>query len=699
LASPINGCSATIAEVSSLEDTVGRDANNGPALSERRLNETVVFRPTVMTNPAAAKVLRWCARQVEARRGDRSALDEIRRIAFDRAEALGPRRGTEVSCSASILLDLGAQGWSVTVERGQILVVPPTAADGNASRKAQVRASHHIERDAQLATPAVRRFIREMERQRPHKGEWHSIFSLMRDGRDLAAVLETARSAPEESRDAALEAALDPYVQAATTNAVCSLTGIRLLDAWRYFRHTWSTSYKNTPGRKMYFLIRDRAAPNHPVIGIGALGSAIVQLGARDEWIGWTGEKVLANLDANPSASWAAWVDRTLADLIAGHRVDDLLRAARLPARVLQHPTERGLEKLRAIARRSRAQHRLLPQRSRHKTASTATKADWHDLSSTHLFRAKRAEAVVALLEARLQLREAGFTVPSSSALTKALTHRAARKAIKTLVRYTKARHAGVDMMDITVCGAIAPYNAVLGGKLVSLLMASPDVIAAYGDRYRHACSVIASSMAGKAATRKPNLVLLGTTSLYDVASSQYNRLVVPRQALGDAPAGLEFMNIGSTEGYGSHQFSVPTMKLLERVTARTQSGRRVNSIFGEGVNPKLRKVREALDTLGLKSDGLLQHGSPRIIYAVPLATNFREILLGYERRPNYILPPAGTGTELITAYWRRRWLSRRISQPAVLTAISGHTLAHPIMHGARVRLPLVDDDGPLFRR
>lgn len=681
------------------EKVLERGAPAALVATEKTPTGIFQFAPHVMNDPSAAKLLRWCARQVESRRGDRRSLDVVRGVSFLKADALGPRRGTEVSCCASILLDLGAQGWSAKVKRGRIFVEPPVAAEGNSGRKAQVRAGHLVERDAQLETPAVRKFIREMERPRPHKGQWYSIFSLMRDGGELASALERVASVVEGNRDSALAATIDPYVQAISTDDLCPLTGIRLLDAWRYFRHTWSTSYKNTPGRKMYFLIRDRAAPNHPVIGIGALGSAIVQLGARDTWIGWTGDQVLARLDANPSASWAVWLERSLGDLIAGHRIDDLLRATRLPVRVLEDPSEQTLERLRELARRSRARHRLLPQRVRHKTASRVKQTDWMDLSSTHLFRAKRAEAVVALLEARMRLRHAGFTTPSASALARALTDSAARRAIKTLVRYTKARHAGVDMMDITVCGAVAPYNSVLGGKLVSLLMASPDVVAAYSSRYRNASSVIASSMAGESTRRKPNLVLLGTTSLYDVASSQYNRLVVPREALGDAPADLAFINIGSTEGYGSHQFSVPTIKLLEKVMARTQSGRRVNSIFGEGVNPKLRKVREALDSLGLESDSLLQHGSPRLIYAVPLAVNFREILLGYEKRPIYIVASGGPGTAQITAFWRRRWLAKRICQPAVLSATSGHSLAYPITHGARVRLPVVEEDGPLFQR
>jgi hypothetical protein len=242
-------------------------------------------------------------------------------------------------------------------------------------------------------------------------------------------------------------------------------------------------------------------------------------------------------------------------------------------------------------------------------------------------------------------------------------------------------------MLDITVCGAIAPYGPLLGGKLVSLLMASPVLVGAYEKRYRRAESVIASSMAGRPVRRKPRLVLLGTTSLYGVASSQYNRLVVPAATLNtDRP--LEYERLGHTAGFGSYHFSRETMAELEIIAAQGRRGREVNSIFGEGVNPKLRKVRAALDAIGLPSDHLLQHGSPRLIYAVPLATNFRDILVGTAKRPNYLLDPrrSNEGTQILIEYWTKRWLLPRIRRDGVLDAVRANTLVYPICHGARVQ-------------
>jgi hypothetical protein len=165
--------------------------------------------------------------------------------------------------------------------------------------------------------------------------------------------------------------------------------------------------------------------------------------------------------------------------------------------------------------------------------------------------------------------------------------------------------------------------------------------------------------------------------------------LVVPAAVLNSDQA-FQYQRLGHTAGFGSYHFSRETMAELEIVAAQARRGREVNSIFGEGVNPKLRKVRAALDAMGLPSDQLLQHGSPRLIYAIPLATNFREVLIGIAKRPKYLLPPrkSNEGTQLLIDYWTKRWLVPRIGRDGVLDAVRAHTLVYPICHGARVLGP-----------
>src|SRR5581483_968708 len=118
------------------------------------------------------------------------------------------------------------------------------------------------------------------------------------------------------------------------------------------------------------------------------------------------------------------------------------------------------------------------------------------------------------------------------------------------------------------------------------------------------------------------------------------------------------------------------------------------NSIFGEGISPRMRKLRVGLDLVGLPSQRLLHHGSPRIVYGLPLATNFRDVLLGRQKKPKYILPTSGAeqATKLIADYWVRRWLSMRIDNPQVLSEVEQDTLILPITHRARVVLPEIPE-------
>ena len=107
-----------------------------------------------------------------------------------------------------------------------------------------------------------------------------------------------------------LRKVVDPYLQFVDADAVCDQTGLRLADLWRYFRHTWATSYTNAPGRKFWILVRDRAMKFHPVIGIAAFGNAVVQLGPRDEWIGWMPKPFLSRLKQEASRDWALWLQK-----------------------------------------------------------------------------------------------------------------------------------------------------------------------------------------------------------------------------------------------------------------------------------------------------------------------------------------------------------------------------------------------------
>jgi len=297
------------------------------------------------------------------------------------------------------------------------------------------------------------------------------------------------------------------------------------------------------------------------------------------------------------------------------------------------------------------------------------------------------------LLRARLALRCGGGWV-SAADLPAALESPEKRQAIQSLIRRAKSERVGTAMADIAVCGAVPPYSPLLAGKLVAALAASSEVINAYSARYADGASVIASSLAGRRIFRPSHLVFLGTTSLYGTEPTQYTRIAVPCEALsGKAGERVRYRLLGRTEGFGTLQFSDDTVDALSTLKAQAGGGQRVHSIFGEGVNPRLRKVRDGLDCLGLSSDDLLVHGSPRLVYGVALARNFQRYLLGLDDEPDYLFPvgPGNDNAGAIAAWWVERWLSNRVRHDGVLSEVARHTLKYPVRHGARVVIPADD--------
>ena len=67
-------------------------------------------------------------------------------------------------------------------------------------------------------------------------------------------------------------------------------------DLFRVLRYSWSSPYTEYVGRRIRLLIRDEAVPRRPVIGLAALGSSIVHIPERDEWVGWSTKSRTDNL-------------------------------------------------------------------------------------------------------------------------------------------------------------------------------------------------------------------------------------------------------------------------------------------------------------------------------------------------------------------------------------------------------------------
>jgi hypothetical protein len=91
-----------------------------------------------------------------------------------------------------------------------------------------------------------------------------------------------------------------------------------------------------------------------------------------------------------------------------------------------------------------------------------------------------------------------------------------------------------------------------------------------------------------------------------------------------------------------------------------------VNNRFGEGASPRLRQIREGLDALGLESNHILHHATPRLFCATELEPKAREHLLGFSVSED-AAPPS---LEAVNAAWRRRWLLKRIQDNGILDRV-----------------------------
>lgn len=603
-----------------------------------------------------------------------------------------------------VLSDLAIQGWQLRVRRGNVEVrAPIEESDDRTAEKSRIRRQELIKRDAQLRQVAVQKFLSSMERSRVFNGRFVSIFSLMRDGRELAEGLRKARNHTNNGWAGVLASVVDPYLEVVTSEeATCAFTGLRLMEIWRYFRHTWSNQYTSVPGRTIAFLVRDRAAPFHPVVGIGALSSPVMQIRERDVWIGWHPEAFLARIKASPSPELADWLLRTADAAIAEIYVDDLREDGVISARDLTDPSSEAIERLLEDSVTQRRLHRRFVRPRDHKCLSpkVVKPERWIAPARTHLFRSKRALALASYLRSRAILKHALGDLPTAERLAAFASTGHGSDAIRKILKKAKADRIGIAVADITVCGAVQPYNAVLGGKLVAMLATSPEAILEYRRRYASAESEIASSIAGRPIVRAPALVLLGTTSLYGVGSSQYNRIKIPCDRIGGVPIEeVRYQELGHSEAFGTSQYSDETVEALADLVQQSSGGQRMNSIFGEGASPKLRKVRQGLDLLGLPSGFLLRHHRRRIVYAVSLIRNLRDHLLGLDPDPRYLFPldDGPQATASIAEWWRERWLRHRIGSDDVLAEVARHTLVRPISHGARVVVPIAADQKRLF--
>lgn len=590
-----------------------------------------------------------------------------------------------------VLRDLMGQGWRTCYRQRSIFLTRPDYSHGNhlaldpSVIKGLIRDSFREERLARISEPSTIQFIKSLEQP---TGKKFSILSLVTSGEDLVRDLKLL---PENPTESDLRKVVNPYLQLVSSGTRDTYSGLRLMDIWRYFRYQWAIPYQSTPGRNLFYLIRDAARPMHPVIGIAALGNCVVQLSVRDQTIGWSVEAIEKTLQRRhrvitrdlPKQSTVRRGDETefletsqehkrrvkkyvttLSDSIHRALERELLEInikGLATKDECQKPTDALVRRLLVAASESERKRRGELQKTHtlgESVKRTEGKSPVDEDTNSPLFVRKRAQALADILFARLVFQKEQFHEKPMEAISRILESDGGRKALKIGLHANKKTKIGSNMMDIIVCGAIPPYSEMLGGKLVAMLMASPQVVRDYGKVYGDKAGEIASRIAGKNIIRSSDLVFLTTTSLYFVGSSQYERISIP----SSSGSKVAFERIGMTEGFGSTVLSTETTNYLRTLTINMEGMRRVNNIFGEGISPKMRMIRDGLALISVPQDLVLRHNCPRLVYGVRLAQNAYEYLRGEVSKPKYVFSPnhSEKGTEIITRHWLTRWFLMR---------------------------------------
>ena len=599
-----------------------------------------------------------------------------------------------------VLRDLLRVGWTPrwNDETATFEVSPPspdvTARDPAAIRqhKQGRRAIMAHERHARLVQAAE--FIRRME-QPPHGAP---ITALIADGAHLASELRAIAALPHgTARDAALRTCIRPYLQLVEEGARCAFTGLLLSDVWRYLRLTWASPAYTTPGRSLFYLVRDAARPNHPIMGIASLENAPIFIGDRDHHLGWTPDAFLRTLLPQPAGSLPEAASETAIRDAFQHLLHHIHRAITdidatglCTPDALAHPDPALVQHLTGLALRfGRERQDALREWKQHTSrdaqpaVTELRRSEYGNISEqayTLLFLKKRAAELSRLLGARIALTQLLEHTDFMQRWQSWAASERGRSAIRTGLIAIKNCHVGTSILELNVCGAIPPYNHLLAGKLTTLLVCSPQVAADYRRRYGAARSEIASQLKGATVVRPAELVYIGTTALYTAGSSQYNRLRLPAGLLRvDAPE-MRFEQIGMTLGYGTSHISDATTVALELTSS--DGFVEVNHVLGEGISPKMRIIRHGLDAIfrgGSRTlaDRVAQHQMRRLIYGVMLAEHGHAYLNGKTDQPRYLwddhLDPID-GTERIAEFWRTRWLRARIDYTPALEQISTST-------------------------
>ncbi len=186
--------------------------------------------------------------------------------------------------------------------------------------------------------------------------------------------------------------------------------------------------------------------------------------------------------------------------------------------------------------------------------------------------------------------------------------------------------------------GAVPPYNVVLGGKLIAMLMVSDTLRKDFRKKYDKKNTLLQKR------TLPANLLFVTTTGAFG-KSSIYTRLKLGDEWLAKF--------IGYSSGSGS--FHIPNEIYEKLLAVLRKKGTDVRRGYGNGPSRKMRLIREGMATLGYKNGNF--HGIQRAIYLFPFAKNVDSLITGKHQRPIWHHRRESD----LTDFWKSRWILPRI--------------------------------------
>ena len=619
---------------------------------------------------------------------------------------LSTRERDTYEAAIRVIADLHRLGWRVRESGYGIELSMQTPRTGGLSpgqireEKSNTRALFRPAVEAQLSDPSVRSFVARMEGPGAKTGK-RPVTLLIADGVELHGRLTTGSWGSETPFS---ELPIRPYLQLVTKDAADEFTGHNLREIWRYFRYTWSIPQFATPGRQLLYLIRDAAHPCHAVMGLIGLNNSALQMGEiREADLGWSREALIARLksltDTEMLEGEFNWLEARIAEALSDVESQglaevqeiedpsaDLIARLRRSAHEFDHLRDQTLRRLSEARANGEGDPDFLEDVQ--PKAYPPVSDDVLDLepkpsTSPAMQRArrflvarKRAALLAELLQARRTLRGSRAYLTDPVRLPTTVEREDVTVALQTVLDTLKSRYAGVNILEVSTCGAIAPYNHMLGGKLAALLLCAPQIANDYRRQYGGP-SIIASQLKNAPVQRDGTLVYLATTSLYAHGSSQYERVRLPSGIISSQQGELRFRRLGLTSGFGTMQFLNETRAAIERFLLHHQGFEDINSIFGEGPSPKLRLFTAGMARLGFPPDQLMSHNQRRLIYGISLAPQVKDFLASRPAKlPDYLLNPECflDATQQIVRYWTTRWLSSRIGHADSVTALLVHS-------------------------